>query len=164
MATKKDIQKKKTTKKKRSVNPKFLLLGKIFLFITIITAQAVLAYKVVDWNYEDIYRSMNEKSPDDYGVYELESIVVNPADTYGKRYLMVEISLELSDKDHISLLEANNMKLKQELMDALSKRTVDQLVDTSLRPEIRDELSDIINEIIEVPSVRNLYFTKYVMQ
>lgn len=163
MAEKKD-PKNKPEKKKRSTNPLFLLLGKIFLFLILIGGQAVLAYKVVDWNYADIYRSMNEESPDDIGIYELEALVVNPANTYGKRYLMVEISLELANKEHIPLLEANSMKLKQGLLDALSARTVDQLVDTSLRSEIRQELSDIINETIEVPSVRNLYFTKYVMQ
>jgi len=56
------------------------------------------------------------------------------------------------------------MKVKQELIEALSSRTVGQLTQVSDRQEIRRELSGVINSSIGVRSVRNLYFTKYVMQ
>jgi len=130
----------------------------------VLVGQGFLAYQIVDKYYPDVYAKMNEKSPSDYGTYLMEELVVNPAETYGKRYLLVEISLELDDKDHIALLENNIMKVKQELIEALSSRTVGQLTQVSDRQEIRRELSGVINSSIGVRSVRNLYFTKYVMQ
>jgi flagellar FliL protein len=119
---------------------------------------------IVDKYYPSVYAAIHAKGPGDYGIYNLEDLVVNPANTYGKRYLMVEISLELDDKDHISLIEQNNMKLKQALIEALSSRTVPELTHVEGREKMRSELINIINSTIGVRSVRNLYFTKYVMQ
>ncbi|MBO6586847.1 MAG: flagellar basal body-associated FliL family protein [Gracilimonas sp.] len=167
MATenKNDQKDKKDIKaKKRKGGPNFLKLGKYFLLVLILVGQGFLAYAIVDKYYPTVFAKMSEKSPSDYGTYQMEEMVVNPANTYGKRYLMVEISLELDDKDHVSLLDENMMKLKQEIIDALSSRNVDQLTRVAGREELRRELSGLINSSIGVRSVRNLYFTKYVMQ
>lgn len=157
-------KKAKKSKKKGKRPPIFLKLGKYFLLLLILSGQGFLAYAVVDHYYPSIYKKMNAKSPDDFGSYQFEELVVNPAQTNGKRYLLVEISVELIDKEHIPKLEEHAMKLKQEMIEALSKRTIPELVRVEGREEMRLELIDIINSVIEVRSVRNLYFTKYVMQ
>lgn len=164
---KKDDKKKKgkndpAKKKKRAFN--FLKIGKIFLLLLILAGQGYLAYFVVDMYYPDVYAKLNEKSPADFGTYEMEELVVNPANTNGRRYLLVEISLVLDDKEHIPMLEENNYEVKQEIIEALSARTVNQLTTTEERELLRSEISGIINSSIGVRSVRNLYFTKYVMQ
>jgi flagellar FliL protein len=165
MATDDDKKPKEVkAKKKKAGGPKFLKIGKYFLLTLILTGQGFLAYAIVDKYYPDVYTKMNEKDPSDYATYLMEELVVNPAETYGKRYLLVEISLELDEEGHISLLDENIMKVKQELIDALSSRTVGQLTQVSDRQELRRELSGVINSSIGVRSVRNLYFTKYVMQ
>ena len=157
---------KKTEKKARKISmPKFLpVFGKYFLFLLILAGQFYLAYVIVDKYYPGVYEKMNAKSPDDYGTYLMEGLVINPANTNGKRFLMVEISLDLDDKDHISLIQENNPKIQQDIIEALSIRTVQELTNVEGREELRRELSDIINRSIGVRSVRNLYFTKYVMQ
>ncbi|MAO63677.1 MAG: hypothetical protein CL666_01625 [Balneola sp.] len=151
-------------KSRKGGTSKFLSIGKYFLVILFFVGQGVLAYAVVDKFYPKVYRSMNEKTPADFATYELEELVVNPANTNGKRYLLVEISLELSDQTHISVLQAKNNRLKQELIETLSIRTIPELVKVETRDELRLELIHVINSIIEERSVRNLYFTKYVMQ
>ncbi|MFP8488652.1 flagellar basal body-associated protein FliL [Gracilimonas sp. Q87] len=158
MATKKS----KTKKKDRA--SKFLSIGKYFLVLLFFLAQGYLAYAIVDKYYPGVYETMNSKSPKDFGTYEVGELVVNPANTNGKRYLLVEISVELDDKEHISKLDNNKMKLKQEVIETLSKRTIPELVKVEDRDSLRYELIDVINSVIEVRSVRNLYFTKYVMQ
>jgi flagellar FliL protein len=161
MADKKEEKKGKAKKKESS---KGAAIGKIFLLVAILAVQGILAYKLVAANYEGIYKSMNAEEPDDIGYFDLEPLVVNPAKTNGKRYLMVEISLELKNKEHIPILEANSMKIQESMIEALSSKTVGQLVNAEIRMNLREELSGIINETIGEPSVRNLYFTKYVMQ
>lgn len=158
-------KKKKIKKRKGKATPlKFLRIGKYFLLLIILVGQAFLAYSIVDKYYPSVYKKINAKSPADYASYQLEELVVNPANTNGKRYLLVEISLQLDDEKHIPLLEGSMMELKQEVIEALSVRTVNQLTHVAEREELRRELSDIINSSIGVRSVRNLYFTKYVMQ
>ncbi len=149
---------------------KIRTIGKYFLILLVLAGQGFLAYSIVDKYYAPVYKTVHEtlnnktKSPEDFGTYQMEELVVNPAQTNGKRYLLVEISLELEDKEHVPLLESNNMKLKQDMIEALSARTVPELSHVEGRENLREELSKIINTSIGVRSVRNLYFTKYVMQ
>ncbi|HKL18071.1 MAG TPA: flagellar basal body-associated FliL family protein [Halalkalibaculum sp.] len=152
-------------KQKRSrKKSKFLTIGKYFLILALIGGQAYLSYAIVDNNYEQVYSFLNKPAADDIGIYQIEELIVNPAETNGKRYLLVEISLELRQKDHISLLENKKMEIKQNIIEALSDRTIDELIHSEGRELLRSELSGIINVAIGVRSVRNLYFTKYVMQ
>ncbi|MGB0347403.1 MAG: flagellar basal body-associated FliL family protein, partial [Balneolaceae bacterium] len=79
------------------------------------------------------------------------------------RYLMVEISLELNI-EHIPLIETSNPRVKQELIETFSRRTVSQLTTPRERDVLRKEVVEIINSSIGETSVQNLYFTKYVLQ
>lgn len=154
-------QKPPKRKKKAS---KFLSIGKYFLILLFIAGQGYLAYAIVNKYYPDVYEKMNAEDPADYGIYEMEELVINPAKTQGKRYLLVEISLEIADKEHIPKLENEKMRLKQAMIEALSSRTVEELANVEARENLRTELIQIINSAIGVRSVRNLYFTKYIMQ
>lgn len=157
-------RKKGKSKKKKKGASKLPVIGKIFLLLVFLAGQAYLAYYIVDRYYPDIYASMHAKSAEDFGMFQFDELVVNPASTNGKRYLLVEISLQLDDKEHISLVEQNTMELKQEMIETLSTRTVRELTDVQGRERLRRELSGIINSAIGIRSVRNLYFTKYLMQ
>ncbi len=160
---KKEAKEIKGDSKGTKSSRKIIVIGKIFLLILILIGQSYLAYVIVDKYYPSIYVKMNEEDPPELGTYLMEQLVVNPANTNGRRYLMVEISLELNI-EHIPLMENNNPKVKQELIETFSKRTVSQLTTPEERDTIRKEVTDIINSSIGEISVQNLYFTKYVLQ
>jgi flagellar FliL protein len=149
---------------KATNKPKFLVIGKYFLFVILFAGQALLAYTLVDRNYADAYEMLYGNTEDSFVTYQMEELVINPAQTNGQRYLLVEIGLELYTDEHISLLEKNKLKLKQDMIEALSARTIPQLTTSEGRDILREHLIRIINRSIGQPSVRNLYFTKYVMQ
>lgn len=156
--------KKKKKKKRRGGSSKFLTIGKYFLVLLFFATQGLLAYLLVDEYYPMVYEQMNKKTPADFVTYQMEELVVNPANTNGKRYLMVEISLELDDKTIIPVIEQHKLRLKQDIMETLSARSIPELVKVSERDQLRIELITLINSVIGARSVRNLYFTKYVMQ
>jgi len=160
---KKETNSKKEKNKSKKVPKKFATIGKFFLLVLILAGQAYLAYVIVDKYYPSIYAKMNEEEPPEIGTYLMEQLVVNPANTNGRRYLMVEISLELN-VEHIPMMESNNPKVKQELIEAFSRRTVSQLTTAEERDLLREEVLEIINSSLGETSVQNLYFTKYVLQ
>ncbi|MCG8373684.1 MAG: flagellar basal body-associated FliL family protein [Balneolales bacterium] len=155
--------KKKKPVKGKKPKSKFLVLGKYFLLLFILCGQAYLAYVIVDKYYPSIYAKMNEEKPPELTTYLIEQMVVNPANTNGRRYLLVEISLEMN-VDHVPILETNNPRVKQEMIESFSSRTVSQLTQPEEREVLRQEISEIINASIGETSVHNLYFTKYVLQ
>lgn len=160
---KKDNKPKKAQGKKGKAPNKLVGIGKIFLLVLILAGQGYLAYVIVDNYYPSIYAKMNAEEPPELGMYMMEQLVVNPANTNGRRYLMVEISLEMN-VEHIPLMETSNPKVKQELIETFSRRTVSQLTTAEERYKLREEVTDIINSSIGETSVQNLYFTKYVLQ
>lgn len=142
----------------------FLSVGKYFLILLVIFGQVFLAYSIVDNNYEQIYLYLKNNASGDNVTYGLEELVVNPSGTNGQRFLVIEISLELTDKDHIEKIKQNEQKIKHNMIEAISARTVDQLINFEERELLRKELADITNNAIGIRSVRNLYYTRYVMQ
>jgi flagellar FliL protein len=154
---------KNTEEQKKSSSNKLIIIGKIFLLVLILAGQTYLAYVIVDKYYPSIYVKMNTEDPPEIGTYQMDQLVVNPANTNGRRYLMVEISLELNI-EHIPLIETSNPRVKQELIETFSRRTVSQLTTPRERDVLRKEVVEIINSSIGETSVQNLYFTKYVLQ
>lgn len=160
-----EIDKGSGSKKKSKFKAlKFQQIGKYFLFVLLLIIQGLVAYTIVERNYESIYSYTNSVFPTESGKYELEQIIVNPSDTNGQRYLLVEISLELVDKEDEQLIEADISKIRNNLIEYLSSRSVAQLQGIEQKENLRFELVSIINSTIERRSVRNLYYSKYVMQ
>lgn len=151
-------------KKPKKVGSKFLRIGKYFLFLILFLLQALLAYAIVDRNYSTVYSAMNTPSSSDFVVYKMDELIVNPAGSQGQRFLVAEISMELTNAEHIEVLDHNMQSLKHNMNEALASRTVEQLLQFSEREKLRVELKNIVNREIGANSVRNLYYTKYVMQ
>lgn len=143
---------------------KFLAFGKYFLLLAAVVFQIGAAYTLVDENYERIYVSVFGGLPDFSAEYAMDDIVVNPARSNGQRFLVIGMSLELHHHDHIPLLERNLTNIKENLMRIAASRTVNELVAFEEREVMRQEMINEINEITGVSSVRNLYFTRYIMQ
>ena len=161
MAEKKKEKKKKSKKFNGS---KFLPLGKYFLILLVLASQAALAYQIVDKNYGDVYEVVDNLTAPEEGSYLMEELIVNPSESNGQRILVVEISLELYDAADSELIESHKQQIKHSMLEVLSSRTVQELAQISEREKLRIELSEVTNEAIEKRSVRNLYYTKYVMQ
>lgn len=143
---------------------KIFRVGKYFLLFIVLIVQAYYAYSIIDKRYEEIYITIFGSLPDYSGIYDVGEFIVNPARTNGQRYLIVAISVELQHFQHAELIKQNEKKITDRFNEAISLRTVNDLMRLDVRENMRRELSTIINEVIEVDSVRNLYFTKYVLQ
>lgn len=145
-------------------HPIFLKAGKYFLIVLVLAGQGFLAWQVVDKNYEKIFLQVNRFMPEKGGSYQLGELVVNPSGTNGQRFLIVEIGLDLADKEHIQRIQSQEQRIRHEMNEILSSRTIDQLVRYEEREEMRLELARIVNRVVGTGSVRNLYYTRFVIQ
>lgn len=151
-------------KKKLSKASKFRSIGKYFLIVAVVAGQGLFAYKIVAKNYESIYSYVHSFIPKETGEFEMDQIIVNPANTDGQRYLLVQMSLELANKDDEALVKKNKARIRNDLIKYLSAQTVPQLQGIESKEYLRAELVKIINRDLGKRSVRNLYYSKYVMQ
>ncbi len=143
---------------------KFLFPGKYFLFALLFAAQAGLAYFLVDKYYDVIYEHTLGNISEEKVTLKIDEIIANPTNTNAQRFLVVEIGLELSSNRDIELIQRHEMQIRDRINEVLSSKQVNELIRYDGRQELRRELAGEINRVIGTHSVRNLYFTKYVMQ
>ncbi|MCA9729479.1 MAG: flagellar basal body-associated FliL family protein [Candidatus Eisenbacteria bacterium] len=94
----------------------------------------------------------------------LGDLVVNPAGTGGRRYLKVQVALELSDPSESHSVEARAPQLRDRIIHELTSRTLSELTDPVAKDEMKETLLDELNHVLGDGSVQNLYFTEYVIQ
>ena len=106
-----------------------------------------------------------EEEPIDYGEFmEMESLIINPSGTDGKRYLMIKIGLESNKAKALEEVKEKAIVVRDAILRDLSSRTVDELAAIEQRSQIKDGLREVINGILEKGEVTRLYFTQYVLQ
>jgi flagellar FliL protein len=145
--------------------------GKLkFIMIPIILiAQLVGAYFIV-FNYLLVHPNRNEepqKKKESLQVgqfYELDDIVVNPAGTGGKRFLVVEIGFESKIPEVITEAESKDIWIRDAIITILTTKGPEELMDFSRRQDLRMEILSTINRKMLNGKFENLYFKKYIMQ
>lgn len=147
------------TKEKQGTNR-----GKIFLFIGIFLVQALIAYLIVANYYSSIYSLANSITQEKGLYYSIENLIINPAKSEGERYLIASLTIEIDGSKALAQIETQHAEVVDRINTLLSQRTVSQLNSINDRVEIKKEISMVLNELLNKKSVRNLYFTKFVMQ
>jgi len=101
-------------------------------------------------------------------VPEGESIVVNPANSAGTRYLLVEIFLIRKDEEDTGFSKAVESKTKQlqaETMDVLSQKDVKSLSVPYTKDVIKNDLKDRYQLLIgKNHPIKELIVSKWIMQ
>ncbi len=102
-------------------------------------------------------------------VGEGESIVINPANSGGSRYLLVDIYLvrkNEEDKTFKGAIDANSKKLQSLTMDKLSEHDINQLSNPLIRKQIENNLLNQYQRVLgekEHP-IKELVVTRWIMQ
>lgn len=99
----------------------------------------------------------------------MEPFVVNLADAGGRRYLRMNLKLELKKPEESEpLLEARKPQVRDAILLLLSRKTSDQLLSaegkTTLRTELIDQLNTVLKKKKLKKAVKNLYFTEFLIQ
>ena len=138
--------------------------GKIFLLIGIVLVQAVAAYAVVSGYYPDIKDFTSQFQTSGGVYYQIENIIINPAQSNGERYLILSLTVELDDGSALGTLERKNAEVQDRINTTVSNFNSRELSKLEYRDTVKKQLGIVINEVIGKKSVRNLFFTKYVLQ
>jgi len=95
--------------------------------------------------------------------FTIESIVVNPAETGGTRYLSCSVSFEVA-KDALSVFKEKEVKIKDILITILSSKTVDELADIKQRNDMRKQILAVVNRYVAPAQADAVFLTDFVLQ
>lgn len=138
--------------------------GNTFLIAAILIAEAIGAYTIIALNYQPLYKWIYGTAPNFGVTYEFADIVINPAESKGQRFLVCSISIQMRSEQDIEDVKLKEFIIKDAINTLLSKKSVDELQSVEGRVILKQEIGVVINSILEDTAVRNVFFTKYVMQ
>ncbi len=109
--------------------------------------------------------STDADAPIEYGHFsEIQGLIVNPAGSAGRRYLMVNVALESESEKVLEELAEKEVVVRDTILKVLGLRTVDDLAAIEQRPALKEELRGAVNAVLHRGKVTRLYFTQYVLQ
>ena len=165
----------KVTAEKSSVNTKILIIGIPVFIIQLIVIYFITANILVKKIESNTLPNNNLKTTQannvkpasiDLGkfIYTLDDIIINPADTDGKRLLLVSIGFDVPKVEIENDLKTRDAMLKDVVISTLSSKSIDQLDNSAYRDTLKMEISGKLKKMIPEDAINNIYFSKYILQ
>ena len=98
-------------------------------------------------------------------VFLLGDFTANMAtnDRAGK-FVRVEIRLEMSDKDMSDELKQKNIRLRDAVIDEMSLKRFSQISTEKGKEELKENIRNRINTIVNDGEIKEVYFTQFIIQ
>ena len=142
---------------------------KYILIPVILLIQAGVAYYVV---FNVLLKHPNhveeqkvQKENLDVGqFFEVNDLVVNTAESGGRRYLVMELALETKEAELIEEAKTKEIWIRDALLTLISKKTAEELVELTARAKLKKEILETLNPKMAKGKFERLYFKKYILQ
>jgi flagellar basal body-associated protein FliL len=93
----------------------------------------------------------------------IDNLVVNPAGTHGRRFLLTTLALEVSSTGAVEALIERDAEVRDALSGVLGAKTVTELSDTAARAALKEALKQVVEDSVGV-RVFELYVPQFVIQ
>ncbi|MCK9279927.1 MAG: flagellar basal body-associated FliL family protein [Melioribacteraceae bacterium] len=97
-------------------------------------------------------------------VYVIDDLIINPAGTDGKRFLLSSIGFDIKTEQNQQELKAKEILVKDAIISILSSKNVLQLGNSLYRDTLKLEISGKVSELLPAVSLNTIYFSKYILQ
>jgi len=97
-------------------------------------------------------------------MFDLDPFIVNLADTPEIRYLKITIKLEVENETVATELSARVPQIRDTVLVLLSSKDVNSVRTSQGKFQLREEIMQRINGLLQRPGIRAAYFTDFVVQ
>ena len=141
---------------------KLLLL---VLFLIILGTLAYILYLQVIGPFMAKRAEAKKNEPQPVEMYHFERLTTNPAESAGRRFVVISLAAELESskqKDLLKELETQKSKLQHILIEIISSKTVEEL--EMKKEELQKDILTKLNEKLVTGKLKEIYFTEFVIQ
>lgn len=96
--------------------------------------------------------------------FKVDGLTVNPKNSGGKRFAVFEIILSVSSQEAVDELKKVKPIVKDRYISYFRSKTIAELSVETVMEEGREELKKLTGEIIGENKVKEIYFTRFVLQ
>jgi flagellar protein FliL len=97
-------------------------------------------------------------------IFLIKDMIVNPAGTNGTRFLLTTVGIEVSTPEAQQELEKKEVQVRDLLNSILTSKELADLVSIEQREVLRGEISKRVGEMLKTGKLRNVYFSKFIIQ
>lgn len=97
-------------------------------------------------------------------IFPLETFTVNLLSESGRRYLKVEMSLELSGEEVAVELDTTQPAVRDIIIKLLSSKSLEEISTAKGKEKLKDQIIEALNARLKDGSIENIFFTKFVVQ
>jgi flagellar basal body-associated protein FliL len=98
------------------------------------------------------------------GSTKLDSFIVNLANPEYHRYLKVTITLYYTNEFVGEEIEQKNYQIRDVVIGVLRSKTENDLSTSAKIEQLRKELVEVLNEVLERGNIKGLYFEEFIIQ
>jgi flagellar FliL protein len=96
-------------------------------------------------------------------IFNIEDLIINPAGTSGQRLLLLSVGFGVPDEEKLTHLMENEVIIKDMVINTVSQKTLGALSNIQLKDSLKVELASKINSAYPKAEVKNVYFSKYLI-
>lgn len=97
-------------------------------------------------------------------MFPLDNFTVNLLSDSGRRYLKVEMNLELSDEEVGAELDNKTAVVRDIIIRLLSSKSLEEISTAKGKEKLKEQIVDQLNLRLKDGRVNNVYFTEFVVQ
>jgi flagellar basal body-associated protein FliL len=106
----------------------------------------------------------SEKKGGDNAMFQVDPFIVNIGDNNGTKFLKITICLELSSPSLAERAKAKAAAIRDAVIMLVTSKSADAFNSPEGKPQLKDELIMTLNKVLGEKTVKNIYFTEFIMQ
>lgn len=97
-------------------------------------------------------------------MFPLDTFTVNLLSDNGRRYLKVQMNLELDGEELAAELESKTAVVRDVVIRLLSSKTLEEISTAKGKDKLKEQVVNQLNLRLRDGNIRNVYFTEFVVQ
>lgn len=176
-----------TLKKNSAMKPKLLIVGLPLFIVQLVVVYFITANILIPKDHTSGNKEVKQKQTSEEqketksegddktfekevntssgeNIFNLDDIIVNPAETNGKTLVLASLGFDLSTPEAKKTMEEKVIIVKDAVITLLSSKTVPQLSNTSYRDSLKAEMISDLSKKMPGVKINNIYFSKFIIQ
>ena len=171
-------KKKKKEKPKKGFNLKVIFIGLPLFIIQLVLVYFITATFLVksapntNSSKDGEHSEQTEEETDEESdsahansthIFSIEDLIINPAGTSGQRLLLLSVGFGVPSEENLTMLQENEVVIKDMVINTIAQKTLSALSNIQLKDSLKIELADKLNETYPKAKIKNVYFSKYLI-
>ncbi len=104
------------------------------------------------------------EQPGETAVHKIDNLIVNPAGSQGRRFLMMSVAIEVPDTKTEAALRLKDAMLRDAIIGAIERQPIGVITSPGGRDSVRAAIQRVLEPLVEEAEWVHIYLPQFVLQ